>query len=29
VLFRSNIFMDKIPDTVIDATIMKTNVLAH
>ena len=26
---EANIFMDKIPDTVIDATIMKTNVLAH
>lgn len=26
---EANIFLDKIPDTVIDATIMKTNVLAH
>ena len=26
---EANIFLNKIPDTVIDATIMKTNVLAH
>lgn len=26
---EANIFLDKIPDTVIDGTIMKTNVLAH
>lgn len=26
---EANIFLDKIPDTMIDATIMKTNVLAH
>ena len=26
---EANIFLDKIPDTAIDATIMKTNVLAH
>ena len=26
---EANIFLDKIPDTVIDATIMKTNVLAY
>ena len=26
---EANIFLDKIPDTVIDGTIMKTNVLAY
>ena len=26
---EANIFLDKIPDTVIDGTIMKTSVLAH